>query len=193
MVRFSSFITLDPETADLARELISATDSQRSAFSSFVNVWLAFNGWMESVTDADTDADMISALANHQRMVNAYDGLMAHSSEFRDLVEFFATGWPVLNVRDVRRKLGRDAFWRLSPDDLMEEVVRRDVKRQPFHWDVGNEVTWPLLLRAVYCIRCNLFHGSKSPQNFRDHQLVVSCDRILRTFIERTGCFEWAD
>lgn len=45
MVCFSHFRTLDPETADLARELIDASDIQRSAFSSFVNLWMGFNGW----------------------------------------------------------------------------------------------------------------------------------------------------
>ncbi|RUW87305.1 hypothetical protein EOA30_36470, partial [Mesorhizobium sp. M8A.F.Ca.ET.059.01.1.1] len=39
VVCFSHFRTLDPETADLARELIDASNAQRSAFSSFVNLW----------------------------------------------------------------------------------------------------------------------------------------------------------
>lgn len=60
LVNFSHFRTLDPETADLARELIDASDVQRSAFSSFVNLWMGFNGWMECVTDAANDAEMIT-------------------------------------------------------------------------------------------------------------------------------------
>ena len=38
-----------------------------------------------------------------------------------------------------------------------------------------------------------LFHGSKSWQNHRDHGLVVTNDQILRMFIEHSGCFEWND
>ena len=193
MVNFNSFRTLDPETADLAHELIEATDGQRSAFSSFVVLWLGFNGWMECVTDAANDAEMITALADHQRLSNAYDDLTARFSDFRDSVEAFAAMWPVLNVRDVRRKLGRDAFWRHSREELMEEVIRHNVKHQPVGWSEGDVPTWSKLLRTIYGVRCNLFHGSKSPQNYRDHELVVSCDKILRIFIDQTNCLQWHD
>lgn len=193
MVNFSHFRTLDPETADLARELIDASDVQRSAFSSFVNLWMGFNGWMECVTDAANDAEMITALANHQRLAETYDDLMEHSPDFREKVEIFATMWPVLNVRDVRRKLGRDAFWRYSREELMEEVLRQGVKLQPVGWSAGDVPAWPQLLRTVYTVRCNLFHGSKSPENYRDHELVVASDQILRMFIERSACFQWDD
>jgi hypothetical protein len=193
MVSFNNFRVLDPETADLARELINASPDQRSDFSSFVNLWMGFNGWMECVTDAASDAEMINVLTTHQRLSAAYDELMASLPRFRNEVEVFAAMWPVLNVRDVRRKLGRDAFWRLSSAELMDEVIREGVKLQPLGWNVGDVPTWPQLLRTVYAVRCNLFHGSKSPQNFRDHELVVACDKIIRMFIEQTGCFEWHD
>ena len=191
MVNFGHFRTLDPETADLARELIDGNDVQRSAFSSFVNLWMGFNGWMECVTDAPNDAEMIAALAGHQRLVDAHVDLMEHSPDFYQQVEIFAAMWPVLNVRDVRRKLGRDAFWRYSREELMEEVQHNGVKLQPVGWIAGNVPTWPQLLRTIYAVRCNLFHGTKSPQNYRDHELVVASDQILRMFIERTACFEW--
>jgi hypothetical protein len=193
MVSFSHFRTLNPETADLARELIGATDVQRSAFSSFVNLWMGFNGWMECVTDAANDAEMIATLAKHQRLVDTYDYLMEHIPEFRAKVEIFATMWPVLNVRDVRRKLGRNSFGKFSREELMEEVLRNGVKFQPRGWSAGDVPTWPQILRTIYAVRCNLFHGSKSPENHRDHELVVTSDQILRAFIECSGCFEWDD
>jgi hypothetical protein len=192
MVNFNNFLILDPEAADLSRELTGAFRNEQSDFWSFVNLWMGFNGWMECVTDANSDREMIDALANHLRLSSAYDVLMQNPN-FRDQVEIFASMWPVLNVRDVRRKLGRDAHWRFSHLELMEEVIRQDVKREPLRWNDGNIPTWPQLLRTIYAVRCNLFHGSKSPQNYRDHELVVSCDRILRMFIEHTGCFEWND
>ncbi|CAE6727375.1 hypothetical protein R69658_01649 [Paraburkholderia aspalathi] len=193
MVNFNNFRTLDPESADLARELIEAADRQRSDFFSFVSVWMAFNGWMECVTGADSDAYMIRALTEHQRLSDAYIGLMESAADFRNSVNAFATKWPVLNVRDVRRKLGRDAFLRFSREELMNEVVREGVKHQPVEWRSGDMPTWPQLLRTMYCVRCNLFHGSKSPQNHGDHELIVSCNCILRMFIELTGCFNWHD
>jgi hypothetical protein len=49
------------------------------------------------------------------------------------------------------------------------------------------------LLRTIYQVRCNLFHGEKSPQNLRDRDLVVAADRILAHFLTATGCFDWYD
>jgi hypothetical protein len=193
LVRFSAFRTLDPETADLARELIDNADRQRSAFMSFVSLWMAFNGWMESVTEADTDAAMITALADNRRATDAYDNLMEVSADFRRRVATFSGMWPVLNVRDVRRKLGRDAFWSASREDLLELCRREGVKLQPLGWTEGGKPTWPQLLRTIYAVRCNLFHGTKSPHNLRDRELVLHSDRILRMFIEGTGCLNWHD
>lgn len=192
MVSFSNFRMLDPETADLARELIENAERQRSAFMSFTSLWMGFNGWMESVTEAANDASMITAIADNRRITDEYEHLM-EMSDFRRRVIAFSELWPVLNVRDVRRKLGRDAFWAQSRDELLDRCRREDVKMQPLGWTDGDVPTWPQLLRTVYCVRCNLFHGAKSPQQARDRELVRHSDRILRMFIERTGCFDWYD
>lgn len=193
MTSFDNFRSLDPEAADLARELVEASEQQRSAFSSFVNVWMAFNGWMECVTQAETDAAMISALADHEKLVTAYEALLNDDTEFSENVLSLTALLPVLNVRDVRKKLGRDAFRKFNRIELMDEALRATVKQQPVGWANGARLTWPQLLRTIYLVRCNLFHGSKSAENHRDHQLVVASDKILRRFIRRTGCFEWHD
>jgi hypothetical protein len=193
MVNFNNFQMLNPETADLARELIYAPEGLRSDFGSFAKAWMSFNGWMECITEAGNDGHMIAALAGNERLSDTFDDLMERSSEFRAHVQEFAAMWPVINVRDARRKLGRDAMWRFSRTELMDEAMRHGVKLQPVAWNDGNSPTWPHLLQAIYGVRCNLFHGAKSPQNSRDHDLVVTCDQILRLFIERSRCFDWHD
>lgn len=193
MVSFSDFHTLDPEAARLARELIENAERQRSAFMSFVNIWMAFNGWMESVTDAATDARMIEAIAENRRLNEAFEELLRGSPAFRQQVVSFAADWPVINVRDARRKLGRDAFFRFDREEFLDECRRHDVKSQPAAWVPGEVPTWPQLLRTVYAVRCNLFHGAKSPQNRRDRDLVRHSDRVLRGFIEASGCLDWQD
>lgn len=184
---------LDPDSADLARELLAASYVQRSGFFSFFTLWMAFNGWMACVTDAANDAKMINALADHQRLVDRFSELMQHCPDFHEKVLAFAKMWPVINVRDLRWKLGCDAFSRYSREQLMEEVICKGVKHRPEGWSDGADPTWPQLLKTIYLVRCNLFHGTKSPQNSRDHKLVVASDQILRMFIERSECFEWAD
>lgn len=193
MVSFNNFRILDPEAADIARELVSSGERRHSPFLPFMNTWMGFNGWMESVTEAGSDAAMISALAENQRMTDVYAHLLADDARFRRRVTSFATLWPVLNVRDVKKKLGRDAFWQLDREQLMEACRQTEVKSQPHGWSAGDLPTWPQLLRTIYLIRCNLFHGAKSPQNGRDRQLVQGANDVLRRFIKGSNCFEWYD
>jgi hypothetical protein len=40
-------------------------------------------------------------------------------------------------------------------------------------------------------VRCNLFHGEKSPLNETDHELVYLSFESLREFIDRSGCYRW--
>ncbi|MET4215970.1 hypothetical protein ACVWWG_006714 [Bradyrhizobium sp. LB7.2] len=193
MVSFNNFLSLDPDAVEVTRELAENADRQRSAFMSFVNTWMAFNGWMEAVTEANNDAQMITSLAENRRMITAYDSLMDQHQPFRRRVVTFSERWPVVNVRDARKKLGRDVLFRLSREDFANECRLQDVRFHPAGWTDGDIPTWPQLLRTIYAIRCNMFHGAKSPQNARDRELVLHSDRILRAFIDRTRCFEWHD
>lgn len=192
MVRFSDFQTLDPETADVARELLENAGRARSAFNSFLSIWMAFNGWMSCVTNAATDAAMITAMAENGRVREAYDQLVRSSAEFNRHLTRFSAMWPVINVRDARNKLGRDVFLHLSREQLLAACAEADVKLQPATWD-GGVPSWEQTLRTIYAVRCNMFHGMKSPQNFRDRNLILESDHILRTFIELSGCFAWRD
>ncbi|MEI2627290.1 hypothetical protein [Erwinia aphidicola] len=193
MIRFNNYQELDAEASDLIQQLFFTADSETSAFPSFIIRWMGFNGWMECVTGAETDADMISQLADEQRLSDAYDSIIQSDAAFRHHVNQFAVMLPVLNVRDVKKKLGRDAFWRYSRDELMAEVILHNVKHRPVDWVNGETPTWKQVILTIYAVRCNLFHGSKSPTNYRDHQLVVSCDNIIKIFIIRSECLGWWD
>lgn len=193
MVNFSNFRLLDPEAADTARELMSSGGGRQSAFLPFMNIWMGFNGWMESVTEKSSDAAMINALTENRRMMDAYADLLETDHRFRRGVLSFAELWPVLNVRDVKKKLGRDAFWQYGHEELMEACRQAEVKIQPLGWRPGGLPTWAQVLRAIYLVRCNLFHGAKSPQNGRDRQLVQNANDVLRRYIDASGCFDWDD
>lgn len=193
MTNFANFQTMDPQSKDLVADLMENADRQRSAFTSFFNIWMAFNGWMAAVTEQESDAEMIRDLTGNNRLAAAYAALLENSRPFQTLVSEFAAMWPVLNVSDVRKKLGRDAFWRLERDALIAACNAAGVKRQPSTWTVGDTPSWEQLLRTLYQVRCNLFHGGKSPQNVRDHDLVLKSDRILRTFLAETRCLEWRE
>jgi hypothetical protein len=119
---------MESETKDLVLDLMENAD-RRSAFMSFVNIWMVFNGWMAAVTERETDADMIRDFSANNRLNDAYAALMEGSQPFHRLVSDFAATWPVLNVRDARKKLGRDAFWRLQRDEFTAACEAANVKR----------------------------------------------------------------
>ncbi len=79
MANFNNFQVMEPETRDLVLDLMKNADRQRSAFMSFINIWMAFNGWMAAVTGRETDADMIRDIAANGRLIKAYTGLLESS------------------------------------------------------------------------------------------------------------------
>jgi hypothetical protein len=193
MVSFSNFHRLDPAARDVAIELLANAQGQPPSFMAFVYRWMAFNGWMSAVTLKDTDREMIDAFVAAPRLIDAFDQLMAGDPDFRQMVTEFTALWPVLNVRSVRAKLGYDAFRQHDRALLLALCAAENVKQQPAGSVAGGQPSWEQLLRTIYQVRCNLFHGEKSPQSVRDRDLVFASDRILARFIAATGCFDWYD
>ena len=113
------------------------------------------------------------------------------SAEFHRQVRALSRLFPVLDLRDTRKKLGRDAFARLPGPALILACQRASVKQVPDGWVEGDTPTWPQVLRTIYQIRCNLFHGGKSPHNRRDRDLVRRAQAVLTTFIDGSECFDW--
>lgn len=193
MVSFSNFHRLDPTARDVALELLANAQGQPPSFMAFVYRWMAFNGWMSAVTLNDTDREMIDAFVVAPRLIEAFEHLMTGDLAFRQMVTEFTALWPVLNVRSVRSKLGYDAFRQHDRATLLAVCAAENVKQQPLGWAAGADPNWEQVLRTIYQVRCNLFHGEKSPQSFRDRDLVFAADLILARFIVRTGCFDWYD
>lgn len=193
MARFSHYQTLDPSAYQVSRELFNRADREPPSMMAFIFRWMGFNGWMAAVTGCERDYEMINALAAEPRMIAAYDQLLVDRPDFKVDVDAFAANWPVLNVAHVRAKLGFDAFRRYDRAALLIECDAQQVKRQPVGWVAGGTASWEQLLRTIYQVRCNLFHGEKSEQAARDRDLVFASDRILKHFLAGAGCLEWHD
>lgn len=193
MVSFSHYQTLDPSAYQVSRELFDRADREQPSMMAFIFRWMGFNGWMAAVTGCERDYEMINALAAEQRMLAAYDQLLANHPDFKEKVDSFSAKWPVLNVAHVRAKLGFDAFRRYDRAALLVECDAQQVKRQPLGWVAGATPSWEQLLRTIYQVRCNLFHGEKSEQAARDRDLVFAANQILKLYLAETGCLEWCD
>lgn len=193
MVHYTHFHTLDPSAHQVSMELLSRAERESPSMIRFMLRWMGYNGWLAAVTGCERDYQMINAMAAEPRMIAAYDQLIAVDPGFKAEIDAFAAHWPVLNVAHVRAALGYDAFRRYDRATLLAECDAHDVKRQPANWVPGTGPSWEQLLRTLYQVRCNLFHGEKSEQAARDRDLVFASDRILHQLLAGTGCLGWFD
>lgn len=193
MVHYTHFHTLDPSARQVSLSLIDRAEREPLSMIGFTLRWMGYNGWMAAVTGCERDYQMINALAAEVRMIAAYEQLAADDPVFKAEVDAFAAHWPVLNVANVRAILGYDAFRRYDRKTLLAACDARGVKRQPANWVPGISPNWEQLLRTLYQVRCNLFHGEKSEQAARDRDLIFASDRILHLLLTGTGCLNWHD
>lgn len=193
MVHYTHFHTLDPSAFHVSMDLFDRAEREPRSMIGFMLRWMGYNSWLAAVTGCERDYQMINALASEPRMIAAYDQLMAADQNFEGDVNAFAAHWPVLNVAHVRAKLGYDAFRRYDRAALLAACDVQGVRRQPTNWLPSISPSWEQLLRTLYQVRCNLFHGEKSEQSARDRDLVFASDRILSQLLAGTGCLRWHD
>jgi hypothetical protein len=193
MVSFGNFAELHPDARRLTEDLLQAANDRRhDPFYSFSLLWMSFNGWMSCVTEAERDAKMVDDLGTDPRLAGAFVDIRNGDAEFRALVQEFAECWPIFNSNHVRRRLGSAfAYKYASRADFVADLTGRKVGRRPLGWVAGQQPRWADLLSAIYQIRCNLFHGVKSPQNADDQQLVSMAFRSLTRFIRLSNCYSW--
>jgi hypothetical protein len=127
----------------------------------FVFFWFCFNAWLAYESQEDTDRRMLDWLvdvhAASSRLRAAFDCAMQQSDAFAGYVQTLAGLSPIAGNG---RRLREPARIR-SRDDFAG------------------------IVECVYRVRCNLFHGSKSPDDSRDEKLVRTCARIAEDWV---GC-----
>jgi len=193
MVRYTHFHILDPMAHNVSIDLLDRAGREPAPMIRFILRWMGFNGWLAAVTGCERDHQMINALAAELRMASSYERLITTNPDFRREIDAFAAHWPVLNVAHVRATLGYNAFRRYDRAALLAACEAQRVKKQPRNWIPDTTPNWEQLLRTLYQVRCNLFHGEKSDQSARDRDLVFTSDRILHELLVGTGCINWHD
>jgi hypothetical protein len=191
MVRFANFADMEPDEHGVVHALVrKAREPQEHAFLPLIYLWMAFNGWMTAVTGRVKDNKMIADIASNTRMQAAYADLMATSEVFRDHVNDFVDLWPIFDTRAARKFFGPSQFRRMSREEVLA-AGSADVRVDPEGWQPGDRPTWPQLMWVLYRVRCNLFHGQKSPALGRDRDLVVNAGRVLQTFVDGAEILRW--
>jgi hypothetical protein len=185
VVVFDRFSQLHPDGRHLAGLLLRRGNREDDDFLSFFMIWMSFNGWMACVTARDRDADMVGDIAEDLRLSLAFRDVCRRNDQFRETVDQFATFWPVFNAKSVKRHFGEEIFAFRDRDNLVERaLLYRQVQRRPADWVPGDQPRWGDLIWVIYQVRCNLFHGSKSPVNWADAELVRLSSSCLKQFLD---------
>lgn len=126
-------------------------------FSKFLFLWICFNAWLDYSSGKEKDFEMIDWLISQSSvtsdLVKTFEDLKT-KRHFRGALKVFANMTPIRDSRGSRDPI------EIRDEDDFENIVR-----------------------AIYRIRCNLFHGGKSANESRDLKLVVVSNEILKYWI----------
>lgn len=160
--------------------------STSKSFEAFIYAWIAFNGWASCCCDEDKDEVLIKWLASDQRLQSAFEELRAPRGRLVDEVQNFGALWPIFQASHVRRShdIATGVHARGGRRALVDFYCEQhpEAKREPnCHGDHpdGVEPDWLHTLRALYRVRNNLFHGTKSAYDQTDREVVVAAAAVL--------------
>ncbi len=164
-------------------------------FEPFIYAWIAFNGWADCITDAESDQDMIKALSLNEEITMKFDSIVAQSSHLlSNEAKLFRQTWPVFKAQDLRRKnLLRHSSLFSERHDLISQYLAANIAHEPKCWkrhqseEDGVPLDWPHTLAVLYRVRCNLFHGEKTLNSEIDRMIVSKAFWVLAGFLSESG------
>jgi hypothetical protein len=194
-VQFELFGKVSPQGEQLVlwwhrRAKQNPTEDFNGPFLRFPQLWFAFNNWAMRVTEAETDRDMIDALAKSPVLKNSFARLLAQSPMFRNAATGFAQFWPIFDVKDIRRKGLRHKFHGLDRQVYTRKMLDARIRHAPEGKFDQDEPTWDQTIQAVYKVRCNLFHGEKGDSS-DDAGIVNGALQTMLEFIDATELYQW--
>jgi len=194
MVRFQNFHEMEPGAYGVVRTLVAnAGEPNQDQFLPFVLLWMAFNGWLSAVTDRDRDSKMLADIAAHTKVRAKYDQLINDSATFRTGIEDFERLWPIFDTRAARRSIGISQFRQMDRAAVLACLNPRHIYPHGWIKSADTPPSWEHTLYALYRVRCNLFHGQKTPALERDRALALSAGAVLQTLIEDGRILELTD
>lgn len=128
--------------------------NEQDPYFRFMCHWICFNAWLDHESGQATDRKMINWLKQQSPassdLIKSYEQMKQTTVGLRELKNL-TNYLPITDPRGSR------------PVITISDVNDRDN-----------------IIEAIYKIRCNLFHGSKSPGNSKDKKLV-SCVNLIMT------------
>jgi len=159
------------------------------AFEPFIFTWFAFNGWAACVTDNDQDRKIINALAADTQINSDFEQVICNNTDVRQSIYNFFDLLPIFDVKSLRRRrILRNTTE--SRRELVNYYLSRGANcfepgcwQRHFNEQEPVPVDWGHFIKAIYKVRCNLFHGLKDANSEMDQSIVHSSYLALVQFL----------
>ena len=176
---------------ELVHHWFSIGSTEKDPFESFIYVWFAFNGWAQRVTGEEQDYAWLNLLGVDARLRGEFLQTVDSNQSVRQGVAALHDFSPIFRTVQQRRfgpppagtRAEHVKYW------LSKTINGGPIKHRPACFEDDMQKTgslptdWPHILQAVYGVRCNLFHGSKSSNNDEDAMLVTWSRDVLVGFL----------
>jgi len=124
-------------------------------FIKFFFFYVCFDAWITNLSQKDADQDKLKWFFDNDNYLKTY---------WSDIQSSITKSW-IKNLSNL------SPIYDMRPEHRSRTVVFDDVEN------------FEQMVRFIYQIRCNLFHGSKDPMNARDSNLVDLSGKILEKWI----------
>lgn len=197
-VEFSRYELLHVEGKQLIsgwfRRAWAERDCRREeTFEPFIFSWFAFNAWAACVTDIDTDREIIDALASDQTINTDFLDLFQNNPSVSEKISSFSELLPIFDVKSLRRTRITRGNTVTRRDRVLHYLAHGANRFEPScwqrHYDAGQAmpIDWAHIIKAIYKVRCNLFHGLKDAHSEMDQIIVHSAFMTLIYFLDSAG------
>lgn len=148
---------IDSPTKDRITWWALKAKQQRDPFIKFILYWFCFNSWISYLSNKDNDRQAINWFIDNESCLKKVTENFWQSSQTQAIQRNLQNLGPVYDMR---------------PNYRNRKTEIKNIN------DVGQVINY------IYQIRCNLFHGSKSPIEKRDQNLVELSSIVLEKWIE---------
>lgn len=156
----------------------------QDSFEPFIYCYIAFNSWAACVTGEDADWKIIRELCNDDTCKSIYQKAIQDPFVL-EIVSQFQSFWPIFKAQEIRRNQIPHLH-----SSIREQVIRHYFKYEIQEYApkdqlnptlIGHDIplTWENTLRAIYRVRCNLFHGDKCMDRDDDQKIVSTAFRAF--------------
>jgi len=137
-----------------AKEWLARGLEQPDGFQAFINHWFAFNGIYGEAAGRSERDKIKECVGKRVTAQQATEILIVREAQVRYLM-----ARPVIDQKNVSRNTSEHVRRFYASNDAVEKLTE--------------------VLMVAYQVRCNLFHGGKSPKRPRDNALCRSAAPIL--------------